>query len=84
MSPSLVDVRLWLTEYIMGIFLVLGILGNIINIYNNQFYRIDKTLWNFVSLETNFKLKKNQTVHSLDQGQEQMNENKSKSKSSIS
>jgi len=33
MSVNLVNVRLWMTEYIMSIFLALGILGNLINIY---------------------------------------------------
>ncbi len=33
MSSSLVDVQAWMTEYVMSIFLVIGVLGNIINIY---------------------------------------------------
>jgi hypothetical protein len=33
MSPSLVDVQAWMTEYLMSTFLVLGVLGNIINIH---------------------------------------------------
>ena len=33
MGPSLVEVREWITRYIMSIFLVLGLLGNAINIF---------------------------------------------------
>ncbi|CAF0760789.1 unnamed protein product [Adineta steineri] len=33
MSVSLTDVSNWMTQYIMSIFLVVGILGNVINIY---------------------------------------------------
>jgi hypothetical protein len=33
MSASLVNVRVWMTEYIMSMFLAFGFLGNIINIY---------------------------------------------------
>jgi hypothetical protein len=33
MDISLVDVRRWMTRYIMSVFLVLGIVGNSINIY---------------------------------------------------
>jgi hypothetical protein len=33
MSVNLTDVRIWMTQYLMSIFLGLGVLGNLINIY---------------------------------------------------
>ena len=33
MEPSLIDVRRWMTRYIMSVFLVAGFLGNLFNIY---------------------------------------------------
>jgi len=33
MGPTLTEVRIWMTEYIMSIFLALGVLGNLINVY---------------------------------------------------
>ena len=33
MSASLVDIRAWMTRYPMSVFLALGVLGNVINVY---------------------------------------------------
>jgi hypothetical protein len=48
MSPSLVNIRSFMVEYIMSIFLVLGVLGNLINIYmftRNSFLRNSCSLY---------------------------------------
>ncbi|CAF0893774.1 unnamed protein product [Rotaria sordida] len=48
MSASLYDVRVWMTRYIMGSYLILGVIGNLINIF--MFTRRKSRLYNSCSL----------------------------------